>query len=147
MDLKRRVEQDPETTFLAVRKVAMFWAREVENAPTPKTQVRISQQEAVTDCRGAEASMREVVEGLAATQKVLSDNMALQQTTMTQIMIQQRELLEAVSQKPRRRELYNNSNNNNYECYFCHRKGHFKRDCLAFKNAQHNNSGNGRAPL
>ena len=146
-DLKRRVEQDPETTFLAVRKVAMFWAREVENEPAPKTQVRISQQEAVTDCRGAEASMREVVEGLAATQKVLTDNMALQQTTMTQIMNQQRELLEAVSQQPRRREPYNNSSNNNYECYFCHRKGHFKRDCLAFKNARHNNSGNGREPL
>ena len=59
-DLKRRVEQDPETTFLAVRKVPMFWAREVENEPAPKMQVRISQQEAVTDCRGAEASMREV---------------------------------------------------------------------------------------
>ena len=145
-DLKRRVEQDPETSFLAVRKVAMFWAREVENEPAPKTQVRISQQEAVTDCRGAEVPMREVVEGLAATQKVLTDNMALQQTTMTQVMNQQRELLEAVSQQTRRREPYNNSNNN-YECYFCHRKGHFKRDCLAFKNAQHNNSGNGRAPL
>ena len=100
-DLKRRVEQDPETSFLAVRKVAMFWAREVENELAPKTQVRISQQEAVADCRGAEASMREVVEGLAATQKVLTDNMALQQTTMTQIMNQQRELLEAVSQQPR----------------------------------------------
>ena len=111
-DLKRKVDQDPETTFLAVRKVAMFWAREVENEPSPKTQVRVSQQVAVTDCRGAEASLREVVDGLEATQKVLTDNMALQQTTMAQIMNQQRELLAAVSQQDGRCEPYNNSNNN-----------------------------------
>ena len=90
----------------------MFWVREVENEPSPKTQVRVSQQVAVTDCRGAEASLREVVDGLEATQKVLTDNMALQQTTMAQIMNQQRELLAAVSQQHGRREPYNNSNNN-----------------------------------
>ena len=146
-DLKRRVEQDPDIPFLAIRKVALSWANDVDSeAPAvTKKPVRVSSQEVVTEGMAAEVSLQEIVEGLAASHKVLTENMSLQQITMNQLMKQQGELLQSIA-NPMRRDLVNSnhqpSNGGNYECYYCHRKGHFKRDCAAFKRAQQNDAGN-----
>ena len=149
-DLKRRVEQDPDVPFLAIRKVALSWAKDVVIDAATKKQVRVSTQEVVTEGMAAEVSLKEIVEGLAAPQKVLTENMSLQQATINQLMKQQGELLQAIAPTPMCREPYHDNNqpsNDNYECYYCHRRGHFKRDCAAFKRVQRNNAGNGEATL
>ena len=45
------MEQDPDMTFVAIRKVALCWANDIESeAPAAtKKQVRVGSQEAVTE--------------------------------------------------------------------------------------------------
>ena len=138
-DLNRRVEQDPDMPFLAIRKVALSWANDVDSeAPVAtKKRVRVSSQEAVTEGMAAEISLKEIVQGLAASQKVLTENVVLLQATTNQLMKQQGELLQAMAPTSMRREHYNGNNQpSNDECYYCHRRGHFKRACAALKRAQ-----------
>ena len=54
------------------------------------------------------------------------------------LLKQQGELLQGIAPALMRREPYNS--NDNYECYYCHRRGHFKR-------AQRHNAENGEATL
>ena len=78
---------------------------------------------------------------MAASQKVLTENVVLLQATTNQLTKQQGELLQAMAPTSMRREHYNGNNQpSNDECYYCHRRGHFKQDCAALKRAQRNNA-------
>ena len=106
-----------------------------------KKRVRVSSQEAVTEGMTAEITLKEIVQGLAASQKVLTENVVLLQATTNQLMKQHGELLQAMSPTSMRRGHYNGNNQpSNDECYYCHRRGHFKRNCAALKRAQRNNA-------
>ena len=72
----------------------------------------------MTERMAAVVSLKDVIEGLAASQKLLTENMAQQQTTMNQLLKQEGELLQAITPVPMRREP--NNGNDNYECYNCH---------------------------
>ena len=65
-----------------------------------KKQVRVSSQEVVTERMAAEVSLKEIVQGLAASQKVLTENVVLEQATINQLMKQQGELLQAIAPTP-----------------------------------------------
>lgn len=45
-ELKRRVEREPASTFLAIRKVALMWADEVEDVAPRKTRAYVAQCDA-----------------------------------------------------------------------------------------------------
>ena len=115
-------------------------ALDLQFAATEK-QVRVSAQDAVTEGMAEELSLKELVHGVVASQKVLTENVALQQATIRRLSKQQGELLQAMALTPMRHEHCNGNNRPlNDECYYCHRRGHFKRNCAAFKRAQRNNA-------
>ena len=153
-DLKRRwedghrqlvlLEAAGDRMHVVVQHKRKLWrfsgsALDLQLAATKK-RLRMSSQEALTEGMAAEISLKDIVQGLAASQKALTENMVLIQATTNQLMKQQGELLQAIA-TPMRREYYNGNNQpSNDECYYCHRKGHFKRDCAALKRAQRNNA-------
>ena len=56
-------------------------------------------------------------------------------------MKQQGKLFQAMAPTSMRREHCNGNNQpSNDECYYCYRRGHFKRNCTALKRAQRNNA-------
>ena len=116
---------------------------DLQFAATEK-QVRVSAQDAVTEGMAEELSLKELVvlvHGVVASQKVLTENVALQQATIHRLSKQQGELLQAMALTPMRHEHCNGNNRPlNDECYYCHRRGHFKRNCAALKRAQRNNA-------
>ena len=115
-------------------------ALDLQFAATEK-QVRVSAQDAVTEGMTEEVSLKELVHGVVASHKVLTENVALQQATIRRLSKQQGELLQAMALTPMRHEHFNGNNRPlNDECYYCHRRGHFKRNCAALKRAQRNNA-------
>ena len=127
----------------------MIWAKEVdgESAST----ACVSSRAIVTERQVADETLTETVKDLADQQRVLSENMALQQATVTQLLQQQQELLSAVAGASRvRHETAPLSQRSGIECFFCHKRGHLKRDCFAFQRTQErsarHNSGNWQAP-
>ena len=115
-------------------------ALDLQYAATEK-QVRVSAQDAVTEGMAKELSLKELIHGAVASQKVLTENVALQQATIRRLSKQQGELLQAMALTPMRHEHCNGNNRPlNDECYYCHRRGHFKRNCAALKRAQRNNA-------
>ena len=116
---------------------------DLQFAATEK-QVRVSAQDAVTEGMAEELSLKELVvlvHGVVASQKVLTENVALQQATIHRLSKQQGELLQAMALTPMRHEHCNGNNRPlNDECYYCHMRGHFKRNCAALKRAQRNNA-------
>ena len=115
-------------------------ALDLQYAATEK-QVRVSAQDAVTEGMAEELSLKELIHGVVASQKVLTENVALQQATIRRLSKQQGELLQAMALTPMRHEHCNGNNRPlNDECYYCHRRGHIKRNCAALKRAQRNNA-------
>ena len=115
-------------------------ALDLQYAATEK-QVRVSAQDAVTEGMAEELSLKELIHGVVASQKVLTENVALQQATIRRLSKQQGELLQAMALTPMRHEHCDGNNRPlNDECYYCHRRGHFKRNCAALKRAQRNNA-------
>ena len=115
-------------------------ALDLQFAATEKW-VRVSAQDAVTEGMAEELSLKELVHGVVASQKVLTQNVALQQARIYRLSNQQGELLQAMALTPMRHEHCNGNNRPlNDECYYCHRRGHFKRNCAALKRAQRNNA-------
>ena len=115
-------------------------ALDLQYAATEK-QVRVSAQDAVTEGMAEELSLKELIQGVVASQKVLTENVALQQATIRRLSKQQGELLQAMALTPMCHEHCNGNNRPlNDECYYCHRRGHFKRNCAALKRAQRNNA-------
>ena len=139
-----RLEAAGDRTHVVVqheRKLRRFSGSALDfQLAATKKRVRMSSQEALTEGMAAEISLKDIVQGLAASKKVLTENMVLIQATTNQLMKQQGELLQAIA-TPMRREHYNDNNQpSNDECYYCHRKGHFKWDCAALKRSQRNNA-------
>ncbi len=62
-------------------------ALDLQLAPTKKW-VRMTSQEALTEGMAAEISLKDIVQGLAASQKVLTENVVLLQATTNQLMKQ-----------------------------------------------------------
>ena len=115
-------------------------ALDLQFAATEK-QVRVSVQDAVTEGMAEELTLKELVHGVVASQKVLTENVALQQARTRRLSKQQGELLQAMALTPMRHEHCNGNNRPlNEECYYRHRRGHFKRNCAALKMAQRNNA-------
>ena len=139
-DLKRRAEQDSDCSFLAIRKVAMVWAKEVDGESVIASDA--ASRAVVTDRRqdSATDALHQLVKDLSIQQKVLADNMAAQQVTMAKLFDQQKQLVEAVAAITANTSTGAYSSNNprrgDIECYFCRRRGHVKRDCLAFLRMQ-----------
>ena len=111
----------------------------------------MSNRAIVTERHVADETLTQTVKDLADQQRVLSENMALQQATVTQLLRQQQELLSVIAGASRvRRETAQLSQRSGIECFFCHKRGHLKRDCFAFQRTQErstrHNSGNWQAP-
>ena len=106
------------TSLLESHKHHHFFTGITQTSPDMSLLYCVSSQEAVTERMAAVVSLKEVIEGLAASQKLLTENMAQQQTTMNQLLKQEGELLQAITPVPMSREP--NNGNDNYECYNCH---------------------------
>ena len=101
--------------------------------------VRMSAHDAGTEGKTEELALKELVDGIVASQQMLTVNVASQQTTIQRLSTQQGELLQAVALTPMRHEHRKGSKQPlNDECWYCQRKGHFKRDCVALKRTQRN---------
>ena len=73
-ELKRRVEREPASTFLAIRKVALMWAGEVEDVAPRKTRAYVAQCDATPP-----DALAKVWDELAAQRKLFSEGLAAQQ--------------------------------------------------------------------
>ena len=101
--------------------------------------VRMSAQDAGTEGKTEELALKELVHGVVASQQMLTVNVASQQTTIQRLSTQQGELLQAVALTPMRHEHRKGSKQPlNDKCWYCHGRGHFKRDCVALKRTQRN---------
>ena len=99
--------------------------------------VRMSAHDAGTEGKTEELALKELVDGIVASQQMLTVNVASQQTTIQRLSTQQGELLQAVALTPMRHEHRKGSKQAlNDECWYCQRKGDFKRDCVALKRTQ-----------
>ena len=101
--------------------------------------VRMAAQDAGTEGKTEELALKELVHGVVASQQMLTVNVASQQTTIQRLSTQQGELLQAVALTPMRHEHRKGSKQPlNDDCWYCHGRGHFKRDCVALKRTQRN---------
>ena len=101
--------------------------------------VRMSAHDAGTEGKTEELALKELVHGVVVSQQMLTENVASQQTTIQRHSTQQGELLQAVVLTPMRHEHRKGSKQPlNDKCWYCQRKGHFKRDCVALKRTRRN---------
>ena len=101
--------------------------------------VRMSAQDAGTEGKTEELALKELVHGVVASQQMLTVNVASQHTTIQRLSTQQGELLQAVALTPMRHDHRKGTNQPfNDDCWYCHGRGHFKRDCVALKRTQRN---------
>ena len=132
-ELKRRVEREPASTFLAIRKVAQRWADEVEDVPPKKMRAYVAQCDATPP-----DALAKVWDELAAQRKLFSEGLAAQQHTMTEVLKQQQQILSAMSSGPGPRPLGRpNDAGRGVECFHCHKLGHLRRDCRAYQRSTH----------
>ena len=128
-ELKRRVEREPASTYLAIRKVALMWADEVEDVT----------QRAQCDATPPDA-LAKVWDELAAQRKLFSEGLAAQQHAITEVLSQQQQILSAMSSGPGPRQLGRSSEaGRGVECFHCHKRGHIRRDCRVYQRSAHLN--------
>ena len=146
-DLERRWEDDHrQLVRLAAAGDRMHDAVQRESGSALDLQfaaaakrVRMSAQDAGTEGKTEELALKELVHGVVVSQPMLTENVASQQTTIQRHSTQQGELLQAVVLTPMRHEHRKGSKQPlNDKCWYCQRKGHFKRDCVALKRTQRN---------
>ncbi len=119
-ELKRRVE--PASTFLAIRKVALMWADEVEDVAPRKTRTYVAQCDATPP-----DALAKVWDELAAQRKLFSEGLAAQQHAITEVLIQQQQILSAMASGPGPRQLGRSSEaGRGVECFHCHKRGHIR---------------------
>ena len=140
-ELKRRFETDNSLDFLALRRVAMMWAEEVEGAAQSKVRVHAVEasvehvaaaREQVRPSRAEPSGeMRELWAELAEQRRMLTEGFAEQGRALNEVLAQQRQLFApplptppAVAARrpppPRFDTLV---------CYGCHQRGHIRRNC------------------
>ena len=146
-DLERRWEDDHrQLVRLAAAGDSMHDAVQSESGSALDLQfaaaekrVRMSAHDAGTEGKTEELALKELVHGVVVSQQMLTENVASQQTTIQRHSTQQGELLQAVALTPMRHEHRKGSKQPlNDKCWYCRRKGHFKRDCVALKRTQRN---------
>ena len=146
-DLERRWEDDHrQLVRLAAAGDRMHDAVQRESGSALDLQfaaaakrVRMSAQDAGTEGKTEELALKELVHGVVVSQQMLTENVASQQTTIQRHSTQQGELLQAVALTPMRHENRKGSKQPlNDKCWYCQRKGHIKRDCVALKRTRRN---------
>ena len=121
-ELKRRVEREPASTFLAIRKVALMWADEVEDVAPRKTRAYVAQCDATPP-----DALAKVWDELAVQRKLFSEGLAAQQHAITEVLIQQQQILSAMASGPGPRQLGRSSEaGRGVECFHCHKRGHIR---------------------
>ena len=146
-DLERRWEDDHrQLVRLAAAGDRMHDAVQRESGSALDLQfvaaakrVRMSAHDAGTEGNTEELALKELVHGVVVSQQMLTENVASQQTTIQRHSTQQGELLQAVVLTPMRHEHRKGSKQPlNDKCWYCQRKGHFKRDCVALNRTRRN---------
>ena len=146
-DLERRWEDDHrQLVRLAAAGDRMHDAVQRESGSALDLQftaaekrVRMSAHDAGTEGKTDELALKELVHGVVVSQHMLTENVASQQTTIQRHSTQQGELLQAVALTPMRHEHRKGSKQPlNDKCWYCQRKGHFKRDCVALNRTRRN---------
>ena len=146
-DLERRWEDDHrQLVRLAAAGDRMHDAVQRESGSALDLQfaaaakrVRMSAHDAGTEGKTEELALKELVHGVVVSQQMLTENVASQQTTIQRHSTQQGELLQAVVLTPMRHEHRKGSKQPlNDKCWYCQRKGHLKRDCVALKRTRRN---------
>ena len=86
MGLKATSGAGPGHVIPGHSKSSAILGKGIDSNAATKKQVRVSSQEAVTEGMAAEVSLKEIVHGMAASQKVLTETVVLQQATINQLM-------------------------------------------------------------